>query len=413
MLNLELKDIAKIDEVQACIVKVKKVLKLFWGQKRWPRNRLREVIKANHDGADWGLYRAKATRFAGNVREMARMLRAKNDLQEIVVSSEYQKQKQKFGRKTRQQEHDVEDDDAEDLEANIGDVVRSIVLDENDFWSTLVQILRVTTPIVVLLRLMDGDTPCMGSVYYRMFQASERMAALQHQIPWVANATKIHESRWEYLHSPFHAAAYALDPRFMVHAKDIDSHCQNGLFTVLQRTCIRDVMLELKLDVSTREKLEEAKEIVNANHPLVQERVAQGEREFGLNKRGASPFNRPALMLNSQKMAAHEFWELYGTQVPIIQSVEQRVLAQVASAFAAERNWSIYGQIKNEKRARLGHSRADARVYCHESIQLHEKLKIVRDCFDDEASDDDSDLDSNHSGNASELEDVNLEALMR
>ena len=55
---------AKIPDVAAIIVKMGIVLSLFWGRKRWPRCKLREVIFANH-GRQFGLYRAKVTRFAG------------------------------------------------------------------------------------------------------------------------------------------------------------------------------------------------------------------------------------------------------------------------------------------------------------------------------------------------------------
>ena len=56
---------AKVPEVSSIIAKVSLVLSLFWGRKRWPRKRLRETIAANHSGRQFGLYRAKQTRFAG------------------------------------------------------------------------------------------------------------------------------------------------------------------------------------------------------------------------------------------------------------------------------------------------------------------------------------------------------------
>ena len=82
VLSLELTDIGKIPEVAAVIKKVGRVLNRFWGRKRWARTKLREVAEKNHK-KKIGLYRAKVTRFAGKVREMARMLRLKADLQEV------------------------------------------------------------------------------------------------------------------------------------------------------------------------------------------------------------------------------------------------------------------------------------------------------------------------------------------
>ena len=53
---------------------------------------MRETIAANHN-KQFGLYRAKQTRFAGRFREFSRMLRVKADLQQVVVSAEYTQQK--------------------------------------------------------------------------------------------------------------------------------------------------------------------------------------------------------------------------------------------------------------------------------------------------------------------------------
>ena len=51
------------------------------------------------------------------------------------------------------------------------------------------------------------------------------------------------------------------------------------------------------------------------------------------------------------------------------------VLAQPVSASAAERNWSVYGAIKSDKRSRLSHDNADRLVYCHEALSLRTKLE--------------------------------------
>ena len=50
------------------------------------------------------------------------------------------------------------------------------------------------------------------------------------------------------------------------------------------------------------------------------------------------------------------------------------MLAQSVSASAAERNWSVYGQIMTTARNRMQHARADMLVYCHEALHLRAKL---------------------------------------
>jgi predicted nucleic acid-binding Zn-ribbon protein len=143
VLSLELKDLAKIKEVADVIGKTGKVLNRFWGRTRWCRTRLREVAHKNH-GKRIGLYRAKATRFAGKVREMGRVLRLKADLQEVVISADYSKQKWPKKKKDAEAE-----DDEEELDGEGG--VKAILLDESGFWKPLVEALRArASPLTAL-----------------------------------------------------------------------------------------------------------------------------------------------------------------------------------------------------------------------------------------------------------------------
>lgn len=90
VLNLELKDIAKIPEIADIMAKVTQVLKVFWGRRKWPRKKLRELIAKTH-GKEFGLYRAKKTRFAGRYKEMSRLLRCARHLNHISICARYGK----------------------------------------------------------------------------------------------------------------------------------------------------------------------------------------------------------------------------------------------------------------------------------------------------------------------------------
>ena len=70
-------------------------------------------------------------------------------------------------------------------------------------------------------------------------------------------------------------------------------------------------------------------------------------------------------------------WNQKGKHLPILSGVAKTVLAQVVCASAAERNWSIYGQLKTEKRSRLSHAKSDKLVYCHEALHLKDKLQTA------------------------------------
>ena len=61
-------------------------------------------------------------------------------------------------------------------------------------------------------------------------------------VSWKEKAKECHEKRWEYLHSPMHAAGMALDPEFMERAADFDESTQEGLMTVVERLSLLDVI---------------------------------------------------------------------------------------------------------------------------------------------------------------------------
>ena len=58
------------------------------------------------------------------------------------------------------------------------------------------------------------------------------------------------------------------------------------------------------------------------------------------------------------------WWGMYGRHLPLLSSIAPQVLAQAAAASAAERIWSVYGQIHTQT---MAHRTADKLVYCHEN----------------------------------------------
>ena len=69
------------------------------------------------------------------------------------------------------------------------------------------------------------------------------------------------------------------------------------------------------------------------------------------------------------------WWGMYGKHLPLLSSIAPMVLAQAAAASAAERNWSVYGQIQTSQKARMRHKTADKLVYCHEAIHIQLRMQ--------------------------------------
>jgi hypothetical protein len=359
VLSLLLKDIAKIGAVKGVLENVRKVLNRFWGRKRWCRMKLREVALRNH-GKKLGLYRAAPTRFAGHVREMGRMLRLKAELKYIVDLPQY---RQMDFRKKRADDADADDD----VEGEGG--IRAILLNEMGFWEPMVDALKVMTPVVKLLRLCDGEMPAMGKIYARMFDLVERTKTMK--VAWANDAAKLISSRWEYLHSHMHAAGYALDPEFMEHTSNWDTATSNGVLEVIERLCLRDAIQDNK------EGHTNPFEMITTTSDVVVEMVAKCEEELSVYKDREGIFTKPNVLINAKRLSPAKWWGTYGGHLPLLSRVATTVLAQVVCASAAERNWSIYGQIKTGKRSRMGHAVGDKMVYCHEALHLREKLQKV------------------------------------
>lgn len=140
--------------------------------------------------------------------------------------------------KPKRRADEVDDDD---LSADAGPEVKAIILDDRGFWAEIIQILKACMPLIKILRMLDSRKPVLGKVYDRMFMVGETLKRMT--VSWARDACKIHEKRWEYLHSEMHAAAYALDPEFIEASGELDAATQEGLLAVLRRMALRDAIL--------------------------------------------------------------------------------------------------------------------------------------------------------------------------
>jgi hypothetical protein len=239
------------------------------------------------------------------------------------------------------------------------------------------------TPIVKLLRLMDGEKPAMGKVYDRMFMIGNKID--ERDISWKTKASKIHTERWEYLHSDMHAAGYALDPEFMSMASDMDEATQSGVISIIEKLCLRDEMAATA-DASEANTL-------TTESANVQVRIVKTMTELATYQQGEGVFTKAYVLASAKSMAPATWWATYGKHLPYLSSVARRVLAQPVCASAAERNWSVYGTIKTAARGRMGHAVADKLVYCHEALHMQSKLQKAGYSQAVEKWDSDSDSD--------------------
>ena len=184
-LNLVLKDVSELDNVKSLVTLASRVTVFIYNHK-WPLNWLRKR-------PGWTeIIRPGATRFGTAFIALQSLYNHKEDLQAMVISSEYKKM------------------------LKVGNAVecRDIVMNEN-FWKNSLITVKVMTPLLKLLRLLDSDEkPAIGYVYDGMRRARKGVKELfKKKKELYKPYTNIIDRRWDrMLRKSIHCAAYWLNP---------------------------------------------------------------------------------------------------------------------------------------------------------------------------------------------------------
>ena len=122
---------------------------------------------------------------------------------------------------------------------------------------------------------------------------------------------------------------------------------------------------------------------------------------------------------NMHAAPPHEWWDSMGGGAKALQTIARRILGQVCSASACERNWSMYSFVHNKVRNRLKHSRAEDLVYIYTNSRLLRHRRGPRAAqwyglnevhsdndLDGEDHDDEADLDPEERGGTADNNDI-------
>lgn len=246
------------------------------------------------------------TRFATNFIMLQRLQQCRDELQETVVSKEYKQwvSQPKY--------------------ATTGLELSTTIL-STEFWNQIALVVKLCVPIVEVLRLADGQLPCTGKIYWRMFEAHRSIAEAE-DIE-AGNRTQLAHlvmKRWTMLHTDLHAAGFVLDPEFQHFLQHENEEVVNGFHAMAERV-FRD-------DIPSQVKAIEQHSSYRAGHGL---------------------FGRQMAVAAAKTMPGHRWWTAFGSGTPELQLVATRVLAQTVSASACERNWSTFDFVQTKKRNRL------------------------------------------------------------
>ncbi|XP_054778335.1 uncharacterized protein LOC129286400 [Prosopis cineraria] len=261
-LNLTLKDIASLDNVSALATKASKITVFVYNHMiflSWLRKRpgWKEIM---HPGA---------TRFATTFITLHSIYMHKHDLQALVTDKHFV-------------DHKLSKTQA-------GIIVTAIILD-NGFWGDCLKIMKVVSPLIELLRIVDSDEKLSLPYVYEGMQRAKKAikATFNNKKDYYKPYTNIIQARWDkHFETNFHAAVYLLNPAFLYDENFI------------HKRRLMDAMLDM----------------------------------FKSNE--------------------NEWWSFYGGSIPELQTLAMRILSQTSSSSSCERNWIDFWVAEKEEEPAL------------------------------------------------------------
>lgn len=287
-----------------------------------------------HHSPNKGLLKPADTRFGTNVIMLERVVELKDVLQEMVASRKYKTWVQKRS-----------------LIAQSSQITKLLLSD--NFWSKCELYIEINKPVYELLRLVDGQLPVIGKIYYRMFQIQEKI----NNFPDITDAQR-HElyqlfaSRWSMMHTDLHSAGFLLDPEYVNMAQNTNEEVMNGFYKLVEKL-----------------------------FPDVQEQTAIANQLVAFRS-SHGIFGRSVAKAAAATMPAYQWWQNFGASVPELQSFAVRILSQTASSSEAERNWSLFGFMSGKRRFRLKTSTMEKMVFIHANTRMMDKITDV--CYEEE-----------------------------
>ncbi|XP_059635279.1 uncharacterized protein LOC132277438 [Cornus florida] len=206
------------------------------------------------------------------------------------------------------------------------------------FWTSIVYSLKVASPLVRVLKLVDGERrPPMGYIYEAMERAKEAIAkAFGGNEEKYKDIFEIIDRRWNIqLHRPLHAAGHFLNPEYFYSNPSIkqDEEVMGGLYQCIERL------------VPTTE---------------VQDKISL---ELSRYMKANGLFSSSIAIRQRKSRAPADWWSAYGSTTPNLQKFAIKVLSLTCSASGCERNWSVFEHLHSKKRNRLTQCRLNDLVF--------------------------------------------------
>lgn len=187
------------------------------------------------------------------------------------------------------------------------------IITMRSFWRNMLFALKVCSPLVKVLRLVDGEKQSpMGYIYEAMDRAKEDIAAsFNNDEDKYRDIFDIIDKRWSIqLHRPLHATGYYLNPELFYSNRAIekDTKVLDGLHKCIERLVNDDVL---------ENKITDQLEIYKKAEGLFGGKMAIKQRNL----------KKPA-----------DWWSCFGASTPELQDLALKILNLTCSSSGCERN---------------------------------------------------------------------------
>ena len=262
------------------------------------------------------------------------------------------------------------------------------------FWNTCKNFFYMVIHVVKALRVFNGKAPAMGLAWKVMHDLETHVRefveppfALSADL--AAEAMSTFQNRWWMMLTDLHWAGAMLNPILRGWAPLHEHVHSRRILNQVFRKCYPDDNTYVEVLNQYQDFLENRGPFADSTDPSVH----------------VAPL--------------HEWWDIMGGGAKALQTIARRILVQVCSALACERNWSMYSFVHNKVRNCLKHSRDEDLVYIYTNSRLlrHHKgptptqryrLNMVHsndDLYGDD-QDDDEDQDPHKGGDDIDNNDI-------
>nr|KAJ0206925.1 hypothetical protein LSAT_V11C500243910 [Lactuca sativa] len=269
------------------------------------------------------LHRPTITRFATFFIILAQIHKQRANFRNMVVSKEWESSKWSS-------------------DGRGGGVKVKTYFMQDMFWRNVHYALKLTGPLVTVLRIVDGEKyPAMGFIYEAMDRAKEAIRDSFSRPDDYKTAFEIIDRR------PLHAAGHFLNPGIFY--KDVSGvaceEVEKGLY---------DCIMRLVPDQRVQDKISEE---------LDKYRNAQGL------------FGNPMAIRHRETKSPADWWGAFGSSTPNQNFFAIKVLSLTCGATSCERNWSVFQHLHTKKRNRLAQERLNDMVFVKFNRSLERRAK--------------------------------------